>query len=254
MSHILIAIPARFGSSRFPGKVTARLAGKPVIRHVYEACVKANLGRIIVATESPRVVSTCMQFGANVVMTSEKCQSGTDRIYEATQYRDEKFIINVQGDEPFIRPETIVKIAELLQNDKSCDIATAVVPTTNDAIIDNPNCVKAVLDANMRALYFSRSRVPFKREVTEENKNFVYWHHCGIYGYRKEALKRFVSLPQSPLEKVEKLEQLRALENGMTIKCVQIEPAGPAIDTEADLQRAEAYYKEHFELNTNPNS
>lgn len=243
MSNIVIAIPARFGSSRFPGKVTAWLAGKPVIEHVYEACVKANLGRIVIATESPRVVTTCMQFGANVVMTPETCQSGTDRIFHATQNCSENIIINVQGDEPFIHPQTIVKIAQLLQNDPQCDIATAVMATTDDAKIDNPNCVKAVLGADMKALYFSRSRVPFKRDPSPENKEFVYWHHCGIYGYRKAALQKFVSLPQSPLEKMEKLEQLRALENGMTIKCVQIEPAGPAIDTEDDLRRAEAYYK-----------
>ena len=243
MSNIVIAIPARFGSSRFPGKVTAWLAGKPVIEHVYEACVKANLGRIVIATESPRVVTTCMQFGANVVMTPETCQSGTDRIFHATQNCSENIIINVQGDEPFIHPQTIVKIAQLLQNDPQCDIATAVMATTDDAKIDNPNCVKAVLGADMKALYFSRSRVPFKRDPSPENKEFVYWHHCGIYGYRKAALQKFVSLPQSPLEKMEKLEQLRALENGMTIKCVQIEPAGPAIDTEEDLRRAEAYYK-----------
>lgn len=243
MSNVVIAIPARFGSSRFPGKVTAWLAGKPVIEHVYEACVKANLGRIVIATESPRVVTTCMQFGANVIMTPETCQSGTDRIFHATQNCSENIIINVQGDEPFINPQTIVKIAQLLQNDPQCDIATAVMATTDDAKIDNPNCVKAVLGADMKALYFSRSRVPFKRDPSDENKNFVYWHHCGIYGYRKAALQKFVSLPQSPLEKMEKLEQLRALENGMTIKCVQIEPAGPAIDTEDDLRRAEAYYK-----------
>ena len=243
MSNIVIAIPARFGSSRFPGKVTALLAGKPVLQHVYEACVKANLGRIVIATESPRVVTTCMQFGANVIMTPETCQSGTDRIFHATQNCSENIIINVQGDEPFINPQTIVKIAQLLQNDPQCDIATAVMATTDDAKIDNPNCVKAVLGADMKALYFSRSRVPFRRDPSPENKDFVYWHHCGIYGYRKSALQKFVSLPQSPLEKMEKLEQLRALENGLTIKCVQIEPAGPAIDTEDDLRRAEAYYK-----------
>ena len=245
MSDVIIAIPARVGSSRFPGKVTALLAGKPVIEHVYEACQKTNLGSVVIATESQRVVEVCNSFGAQAILTSDKCQSGTDRIYEATLGRPEAFIINVQGDEPFINPQTIVKIAELLRSDPTCDIATAVMATTDDAKIDNPNCVKAVLGKNMRALYFSRSRVPFKREPSAENKDFIYWHHCGIYGYRKEALKRFVSLPQSPLEKVEKLEQLRALEDGMTIKCVQIEPAGPAIDTADDLRRAEEYWKAH---------
>lgn len=245
MSDVVIAIPARFGSSRFPGKVIAMLAGKPVIQHVYEACLETGLGPIVIATESPRVVTACMQFTNGIVMTSDQCQSGTDRIFEATQGRPEPFIINVQGDEPFINPQTIIKIAELLRSDPSCDIATAVMATTDDTKIDNPNCVKAVLGKDMQALYFSRSRVPFKREPSAENRDFIYWHHCGIYGYRREALKRFVSLPQSPLEKVEKLEQLRALEDGMIIKCVQIEPAGPAIDTEEDLHRAEAYWKEH---------
>lgn len=243
MSDTVIAIPARFGSSRFPGKVTALLAGKPVIQHVYEACAKANLGRIVIATESPLVVAACQKFGAEAVLTPPSCQSGTDRIFKATENCSEDFIINVQGDEPFINPQTIVKIADLLHRDSSCDIATAVMATTDDSKIDNPNCVKAVLGAGMRALYFSRARVPFKRDPSDENKNFVYWHHCGIYGYRKSALDKFVSLPQSPLEKIEKLEQLRALENGMTIKCVQIEPSGPAIDTKEDLKRAEEYYK-----------
>lgn len=242
MSDTVIAIPARFGSSRFPGKVTALLAGKPVIQHVYEACLKTNLGPVIIATESPRVVEVCNTFGANAVLTSETCQSGTDRIFEATKNTREPFIVNVQGDEPFINPQTIIKIADLLRTDPSCDIATAVMATTDDTKIENPNCVKAVLGNGMRALYFSRSRVPFKREPSAENKNFVYWHHCGIYGYRRAALKRFVSLPMGNLEKIEKLEQLRALENGMTIKCVQIEPAGPAIDTQDDLQRAQTYW------------
>ncbi len=245
MSDVVIAIPARFGSSRFPGKVTALLAGKPVIEHVYEACLKTGLGPVVIATESQHVVEVCQSFGAQAIITSDKCQSGTDRIYEATQGHSESFIINVQGDEPFINPQTIVSIANVLRTDSSCDIATAVMATTDDTKIDNPNCVKAVLGKDMRALYFSRSRVPFKREPSSENKDFIYWHHCGIYGYRKEALKRFVSLPQSPLEKIEKLEQLRALEDGMTIKCVQIEPAGPAIDTPDDLRRAEEYWKAH---------
>jgi 3-deoxy-manno-octulosonate cytidylyltransferase (CMP-KDO synthetase) len=245
MSEVLIAVPARYGSSRLPGKILKNLAGKPVIQYVYEACKKTGLGEVIIATESPLVVTACRSFGATAILTSEKCQSGTDRIFEAAQNRREKFIINVQGDEPFIRPETIVKIANLLQNDSSCDIATAVMATTDDAKIDNPNCVKAVLAKDGRALYFSRSRVPFKREITAENKQVPYWHHCGIYGYRREALERFVALPSSPLEKLERLEQLRALEDGMTIKCVEITPAGPAIDTAEDLVRAEEYIRKN---------
>ena len=246
MSDVVIAIPARFGSSRFPGKVTALLGGKPVIEHVYEACLKTKLGRVVIATESEQVVEICNRFGAQALLTSPQCQSGTDRIFQATQRSKEPFVINVQGDEPFINPQTIVKIAELLRSDPTCDIATAVMATTQESKIGNPNCVKAVLGKDMRALYFSRAPIPFKREPNPENKNFVYWHHCGIYGYRKQALERFVSLPQSPLEKIEKLEQLRALEDGMKIRCIEIKPSGPAIDTPEDLRRAEEYYKTHF--------
>lgn len=242
MSDVLIAVPARYGSSRLPGKILKNLCGKPVIQHVYEACKNTGLGEVIIATESPLVLEAVQKFGGQAVLTSEACQSGTDRIFEAAQNRTEEFIINVQGDEPFIQKETILAIAHLLQSDPSCDIATAVMATTDDTKIDNPNCVKAVLAKDGRALYFSRSRVPFKREITDENKSVPYWHHCGIYGYRREALERFVKLPASPLEQLEKLEQLRALEDGMTIKCVEIEPGGPAIDTAADLAAAEAYF------------
>ena len=243
MSDILIVIPARYGSTRLPAKALKLLGGKPVVQHVYEACQKANVGEVLIATENQIVVDAVAQFGAKGVLTSEACQSGTDRVYEAAKGRSEKFIINVQGDEPFLNPTTVKKIAEMLQSDPSCDIATAAAPTLDEEKINNPNCVKAVLNKDGKALYFSRSAVPYKREITEENKNVPYWQHCGIYGYRREALERFVSLPPSPLEQLEKLEQLRALEDGLTIKCVAIDVAGPAIDTASDLQEAEEYLK-----------
>ena len=243
MSDVLIVIPARYGSSRLPGKMLKTINGKPVIEYVYQACKQANVGEVIIATENQIVVDAVAKFGAKGVLTSDQCQSGTDRIFEVAKNRPEQFIINVQGDEPFILPSTVAAIAELLKKDPSCDISTAIAPTLDDAKIDNPNCVKAVLAKDGRALYFSRSRVPFKREITLENKNVPYWQHCGIYGYRRAALERFVALPASPLEQLEKLEQLRALEDGMTIKCVEIEAAGPAIDTADDLRRAEEYFK-----------
>lgn len=241
MSDILIAIPARYGSSRLPGKILKPLAGKPVIEHVYRKCLQAGLGEVLIATESPLVVQACGQFGARAILTSPSCQSGTDRIYEASQGRSGKYIINVQGDEPFIDPATIVKIAEILKNNPSCDIATAVIRTLDEDVIDNPNCVKAVLTEEMKALYFSRSRIPYKRQPDEAAQQAPYWKHCGIYGYKREALEKFVHLPPSPLEKLEKLEQLRALEAGMIIQCAEIAPSGPAIDTEADLKAAENY-------------
>lgn len=245
MSEVLIVIPARYGSTRLPGKALKLLAGKPVVQHVWQACVKAQVGEVLIATESPIVVDAVARFGAQGVLTSDTCQSGTDRVYEAAQNRPEQIIINVQGDEPFIAPTTVQKIAQLLQKEPTCDIASAVAPTLDENKINDPNCVKAVLNKEGKALYFSRSRVPFKRELTEENKNIPYWQHCGIYGYQRKALERFVSLPPSPLEQLERLEQLRALEDGMSLKCVVIDAAGPAIDTAQDLQNAETYYKTH---------
>ena len=129
MSDVLIAVPARYGSSRLPGKILKKLAGKPVIQHVYEQCLKAGVGDVLIATESPLVVEACARFGAKAILTSETCQSGTDRIYEAAQGRTEKYIINVQGDEPFISPSTITKMADILKSDPACDIATAVIAT-----------------------------------------------------------------------------------------------------------------------------
>ena len=245
MSEVLIVIPARYGSTRLPGKALKLLAGKPVVQHVWQACVKAGVGEVLIATENQIVVDAAAQFGAKAVLTSESCQSGTDRVYEAAQNRPERIIINVQGDEPFIAPSTVQKIARLLQADPQCDIASAVAPTLDENKINDPNCVKAVLNKEGRALYFSRSRVPYKRELTEENKKVPYWQHCGIYGYQRKALERFVSLPPSPLEQLERLEQLRALEDGMTLKCVVIESAGPAIDTAHDLAAGEEYFKSH---------
>lgn len=245
MSNVLIVIPARYGSSRLPGKMLKPLAGKPVIEHVYEACKKAGVGEVLIATESQIVVDAAAKFGGGAVLTSEACQSGTDRVYEAAKNRPESIVINVQGDEPFVKPETIRKIAKLLQAEPDCDIASAVAPTLDENKINDPNCVKAVLNKDGKALYFSRSRVPYRREITQENKNIPYWQHCGIYGYQRKALERFVSLPPSNLEMLERLEQLRALEDGMTLKCVVIDSAGPAIDTARDLESAEEYFKTH---------
>lgn len=245
MKDVLIVIPARYGSTRLPGKALKLLAGKPVVQHVWEACVKANVGEVLIATENQIVVDAVAKFGAKGVLTSDACQSGTDRVYEAAKNRPEQIVINVQGDEPFIAPTTVQKIARLLQAQPECDIASAVAPTLDENKINDPNCVKAVLNREGKALYFSRSRVPYKRELTEENKKVPYWQHCGIYGYQRKALERFVSLPPSPLEQLEKLEQLRALEDGMTLKCVVIDSAGPAIDTAHDLQAAEEYFKSH---------
>ncbi len=241
MNDTFIIIPARYGSTRFPGKPLALLQNKPIIQWVYEACKKANCGEVIIATDDDRILSAAEAFGAKAVMTPDTCQSGTDRIYYAAKNLKADYIINVQGDEPFVLTETIKGVADLLKNDTQTDISTACIPTTDFKIIDNPNHVKAVLTKDMRALYFSRSIVPYKRETTPQTQKAPYYLHCGIYGYKRAALEKFVSLPQSPLEILEKLEQLRALEAGMVIKSVLTKKTGPAIDTPQDLQRAKEF-------------
>lgn len=243
MNNVIIVIPARYGSTRFPGKPLAELQGKPIIQWVYEACKKADCGEVIIATEDERITSAAASFGAKAVMTSADCQSGTDRIYQATKGLGADYVINVQGDEPFVQPETIKAVVELVKNDDRTDISTACMPVTDADIINNPNHVKAVLAKDMRALYFSRSPIPYKREKTPESEKAPYYLHCGIYGYKIKALEQFVKLPVSPLENLEKLEQLRALEAGMTIKSALINKAGPAIDTPADLERAKEFAK-----------
>lgn len=243
MNNVIIVIPARYGSTRFPGKPLAELQGKPIIQWVYEACKKANCGEVIIATEDERITSAAASFGAKAVMTSADCQSGTDRIYQATKGLGADYVINVQGDEPFVQPETIKAVVELVKNDDKTDISTACMLVTDADIINNPNHVKAVLAKDMRALYFSRSPIPYKREKTPESEKAPYYLHCGIYGYKIKALEQFVKLPVSPLENLEKLEQLRALEAGMTIKSALINKAGPAIDTPADLERAKEFAK-----------
>ncbi|WP_424244702.1 3-deoxy-manno-octulosonate cytidylyltransferase (CMP-KDO synthetase) [Elusimicrobium posterum] len=243
MKDTIIAIPARYGSTRLKAKVLKEIAGKSIIEHVWRAALKADCGEVIIATESPVIVEHCASFGAKAVLTSEDCQSGTDRIYEAVKDRSESFIINLQGDEPFVDPETIKGVAKLLTQDAETDIATACYPTLDEEKINNPNAVKAVLSKGNRALYFSRCPVPYKRDLTPEVASVPYHIHCGIYGYKKAALKRFVQLPQSNLEQLEKLEQLRALEDGMVIKSIIIPSTGPAIDTAEDLAAAEEYFK-----------
>lgn len=242
----LIVIPARYGSTRLPAKVLEKIEGKPMIEWVYNACKNADVGQVIIATESDIIVEAVKDFGATAVLTSESCQSGTDRIFEVAQKTDAKYIINVQADEPFIAPSTIKGVFDLLSKDEQADIVTACVPTFDIKSITNPNHVKAVLNGEGRALYFSRSVVPYKRENDDLSLSRPYYHHCGIYGYKRQALERFVKLPQSTLECLEKLEQLRALEAGMIIKSILIEKSGPSIDTIADLHNAKQFAKENL--------
>ena len=238
---IVIAIPARYGSQRFPGKVLAKLAGKPVIQWAWEAAVKADIAdKIIVATEDRRVLEFLQSKGAKAVMTSPECQSGTDRVWEACKGIDADYIINFQGDEPFMTAETLKKALAKLKSRPDCQIGTACVKLSGEDVF-NPNCVKIAMDAEGRALYFSRCPIPYHHPLSPIAKTYPYYLHLGFYIYRREALEKFVSLPQSPLEKLERLEQLRALENGMKICVEEVEPLGPSIDTPEDLKAAEEY-------------
>lgn len=243
---IIAIIPARYASTRFPGKPLAILGGKPVIQRVYEQ-VTTVLDEAYVATDDERIYNKVQEFGGRVVMTSPNHKSGTDRIEEAVQKigTDADIIINVQGDEPFIHPSQIEALIKCF-DDPTTQIATLGKPFDKDAdisLLDNPNSPKIVVDNNSFALYFSRSVIPFIRGV-EHNQwlgKYPFLKHLGIYAYRTRVLHEITRLPQSSLELAESLEQLRWLQNGYRIRVgtTNIETVG--IDTPEDLQRAEDY-------------
>lgn len=236
---VLAVIPARYGSMRFPGKVLAKLDGKEIVRHVWERTCRSRADEVIVAVDDRRVYNAVIDFGGKAVMTSSMHPSGSDRIHEVIKDRtDVDAVINVQGDEPFVLPEVINALINVITDEDAPDMATVVVPSTREEIGDNPNIVKAVLGAGNQALYFSRSMVPFLRVGGEDCGVYRHW---GIYAYRRTALERFVSLPEGKLEKCEKLEQLRALENGMKISCIVTPHSSIGIDTPEELSKAEAF-------------
>ncbi|HAF95380.1 MAG: 3-deoxy-D-manno-octulosonate cytidylyltransferase [Elusimicrobia bacterium GWC2_51_8] len=246
MSQALIIIPARYNSQRFPGKVLAKIAGKPVLQWCYEAAVRSGLGEVVIATEDRRVMAFAASIGAAVVLTSPRCQSGTDRVFEAARKTRKEFVINFQGDEPFLRSQTLVKAFRQLVKARDCDIGTACARIKETSDIRNSNCVKIAMNSKGRALYFSRSSIPFHHPLSEL-KNRPFYKHCGFYIYRREALARFVKLTASPLEKLERLEQLRALENGMGITVAEVRELGPAIDTPADIKAAEKFLRKRLQ-------
>lgn len=239
-------IPARYASTRFPAKPLALLGGKPVIQRVYEQ-VNGVLDDAWVATDDERIEAAVKAFGGKVVMTSTTHRSGTDRCYEAFTKIGQGFdvVVNIQGDEPFIQPGQIKSLCKCF-DDPSTQIATLVKPfAATDGIeaVENPNSPKVVVDARWHALYFSRSVVPYRRNVPREEwmKNFTFYKHIGMYAYKAETLREITSLPASTLEQAESLEQLRWIENGYTIKVGISEIETIGIDTPADLARAEAF-------------
>jgi 3-deoxy-manno-octulosonate cytidylyltransferase (CMP-KDO synthetase) len=238
-------IPARYASTRFPGKPLALIAGKPLIQRVVEQCQKAkSLAEVIVATDDERILSTAKQF-CRVEMTTPAHPSGSDRIAEVAGKISCDAVVNIQGDEPLIEPSVIDAVAGALEQN---DMSTAATRIKNTAELDNPNVVKVVVNAAGRALYFSRRTIPYLREaasrpVSEQLAAFPFLKHLGIYGYRRETLLRLVKFPVSPLEAAEKLEQLRALENGIQIAVMQVAFDSVGVDAPEDVEWVERYLK-----------
>jgi 3-deoxy-manno-octulosonate cytidylyltransferase (CMP-KDO synthetase) len=243
---ILGVIPARYASTRFPAKPLADIGGKSMIQRVYEQVIKSKLvNETVVATDHAEIFNHVKKFGGQVCMTKKNHVSGTDRCFEVLELQKKgfKYIINIQGDEPFIQPEQIDLLAKLL--DGKTEIATLVKKIDDKEQLFNPNVVKAVVSNNNQALYFSRSTVPHIRNTNETEwlSKHSFYKHIGMYGYRADILKKITVLPVSSLEKAESLEQLRWLENGFKISIAETLTETIGIDTPDDLKKALAYLK-----------
>ena len=229
----IVVIPARYGSTRFPAKILAAETGRPLVQHVVDRAKRCKRVReVLVATDDQRIVDALRPFETTCVMTSPAHPSGTDRIAEvAANRRDsgDDIIVNVQGDEPEIEPETIDALIERLETSQD-DMATAATLFRNDADVANPNLVKVVMGLNGRAVYFSRSPIPFRRETTFSG-NAAYYLHLGIYAYKRDFLLKYAAWPPTPLEQTEKLEQLRALEHGCSMYVHVVNRATHGVDT-----------------------
>lgn len=244
--NILGLIPARYASTRFPGKPLADIGGKPMIQRVYEQAKKV-LPLVYVATDDERIASAVKAFGGNVTMTAETHPSGTDRCYEALskirEIEGKSFyaVVNIQGDEPFIQPEQIELLAGAF-DDKAVEIATLIKPVEAKEDLFNPNKPKVVISSDGNALYFSRSPIPYLRGVSEEEwcLRHEYFNHIGLYGYRADVLEAITRLPKGILENCESLEQLRWLENGYMIKALKTQLESLSVDTPEDLAELKA--------------
>jgi 3-deoxy-manno-octulosonate cytidylyltransferase (CMP-KDO synthetase) len=248
MSRVFhVVIPARFASTRLPGKPLLAVAGKPLIQWVWQSAVASGAASALIATDDERIRAAAATFGADCIMTSPDHASGTDRIAEAVRakgFAPDDIVVNLQGDEPAMPPTLVARLARILLDVPGSDIATAVAPIQSLREFLDPNCVKAVRAADGRALYFSRAPVPWPRDSVTADKPTAFtgtWRHIGIYAYRVRSLLRFSAWPPTPLEMAEKLEQLRALEHGMHIHVAALSEAPPAgVDTPEDLERVRA--------------
>jgi len=229
---VLVVIPARYGSTRFPAKVVARDTGKFLVQHTYERALSAkSVQDVLIATDDDRVMQACESFDGRCIMTSADHQSGTDRIAEAVANVDADIIVNLQADEPEIDPANIDFLIDLLDGDKDASMATLLAGFDNAEQVADPNVVKCTTDQNGRAIYFSRSPIPYDRDNGGVGDYKTYLRHLGIYAYRKDFLMQITKLPQTPLELTEKLEQLRVIENGHSIITGKVPQSWTGIDT-----------------------
>jgi len=227
VTHVIGVIPARYASTRFPGKLLADLQGKSILQRTFESARRSStLDQILIATDDQRIKQAAENFGAEVVMTRIDCPSGTDRVAEAIEGLDADIVINIQGDEPCVSPEAIDAVARRLLESPEAPMATALFPLSDEERNDS-SIVKCVVDQSGRALYFSRAPIPTP------------YGHLGIYGYRPAFLRTYVGLPPSPQQETEDLEQLRALEHGYSIVVAHVEAAHPGVNTPEDLKRLE---------------
>jgi 3-deoxy-manno-octulosonate cytidylyltransferase (CMP-KDO synthetase) len=237
--NAIAVIPARLASTRLPRKMLREIAGTPLVGVVYEAVRSSPLlADVIVATDSDEILRACLEHGWKAEMTSPNHKSGTERVHEIAMRRDAELYVNVQGDESMVRAEHIASLLELMRNPE-VHVGTLKTPAAEEDIA-NPNAVKVVTDVNGRALYFSRATIPFDRDGTHPG----YFKHLGIYAYRRAVLDRFIKLPESSLEKSERLEQLRFLENGIPIYVAETPYDSVGVDTEEDLQRATGVFRQ----------
>ncbi|MEQ8818742.1 MAG: 3-deoxy-manno-octulosonate cytidylyltransferase [Sumerlaeia bacterium] len=253
MSRVLCVIPARYGAERLPGKPLLPILGRPMIQWVMEIAQQAKgIDKVLVATDDERIAEAVAGFGGEAVMTDPALPSGSDRVWQAAQRhpdgKNSEILINLQGDEPLMAPETLSAVVELLERDPSGDVATACVPITDAETFQTPNAVKVVRGEGHRSLYFSRSPIPSDARFTEAERNApgrVYgYKHLGLYAFRRPVLEAFVGMPPSPLEKAERLEQLRILEAGYKILCGTVQHDASGVDVAADIAYAERILRE----------
>lgn len=249
-----VVIPARLASTRLPAKPLLTLAGRPMILHVCERALASGADQVVVATEDPAIMEAVAHMPVDGMLTSAEHVSGTSRIAEVCsrmRWSEETIVVNLQGDEPLMPSELIAELASTLRSDSSCQVATMAAAMTHwDEVLD-PNIVKVVVNSQQRALYFSRAPIPCERDMQYVEGDFtppgIYWRHIGMYAYTAAYLRKYASLAPSPLEDLEKLEQLRVLWHGDAIKVLSVpEAPPPGVDTEADRQRVEALLQQYM--------